>query len=118
MIITEYEWFYQGKRFHYSRKWPEEWHDHLKSLRHEIRDPAQWDYFIAKEPYKEAFIEFIAEVQDIGLEKVNLDDPRDMLEFMLAFVQHFEYVPDPLEYPKYPTEMLIDAGGDCEDSVF
>lgn len=117
MIETKYEWNFRGHNFDLQKEWPTEKLEHLKSLRHEIRDPAQWDYFISREPYKEDLIDFIVEVQETGFEKLDLNDPPVMLEYLLSFVQHLEYVPDPWEYPKYPTEMIIDAGGDCEDSA-
>jgi len=65
MIETEYEWHFRGHSFELRKKWPSEKLEHLKSLRHEIRDPAQWDYFISREPYKEELIDFIVEVQEI-----------------------------------------------------
>jgi hypothetical protein len=44
----------------------------------------------------------------------------DEVSFVLAFVQDMPYTSD-LEtrgdnYPRYPTETLVDGGGDCEDS--
>jgi hypothetical protein len=117
MIKSTYEWYFDDHMFKMTKEWPEEWLEKTKSMRHEIRDPAQWDYFISHEPYKKEFIDFLEDLQDVGFEKLDLSEPKMMLEYMLSFVQNLEYVPDPLEYPKYPTEMIIDAGGDCEDSA-
>ncbi len=117
MILQEYDWSFMGHHFSMEKKWPVEWLERLKSLRHEIHDPAQWDYFIAHEPYKEELIELIADVQDVGFERIDLNSPHLMLEYLLSFVQHLEYVPEIGEYPRYPMETIIDKGGDCDDSA-
>jgi|GEM_PF-6390588 len=116
-IYREYEWLFRGFRFSLEKEWDARWLEKLKSLRHEIRDPAQWDFFIAREPYKQELINLIAEIQDIGFEKLELDDPPVMLEYLLSFVQHLEYVHEVGEYPRYPMETIIDGGGDCDDSA-
>lgn len=46
----------------------------------------------------------------------------EFAKFLLAFVQSFPYMPDPhfalrnSDLPRFPSEFLLNGGGDCEDS--
>ncbi len=47
---------------------------------------------------------------------------HEKAEFVIDFVQNLPYVTDDVsrgydDYPKFPTETLVDADGDCEDTA-
>ena len=41
----------------------------------------------------------------------------DVIVSIVKFVQELDYYPELDEYPKFPTETLMDYGGDCEDTA-
>lgn len=50
-------------------------------------------------------------------------DEYQTVSYILSFVQSLPYTSDDVttgydEYPRYPTETLVDGGGDCEDTSF
>ncbi|WP_232342817.1 copper amine oxidase [Halosimplex litoreum] len=70
--------------------------------------------------YDDSYIQsIVSEFETYGNEN-GLSD-REIINHMMGFVQHLEYSTDEVstgynEYPKYPTETLLDKGGDCEDT--
>lgn len=70
--------------------------------------------------YDDSYIQsIVSEFESYGGEN-DLTD-REIINHMMGFVQHLEYSTDEVstgynEYPKYPTETLLDKGGDCEDT--
>lgn len=41
----------------------------------------------------------------------------DFVNLVASFGQKLTYIPEEIEYPKYPVETLVDGGGDCEDKA-
>lgn len=41
----------------------------------------------------------------------------EVAELLLNFVATFSYYSEWGEYPRYPVEMIVDGGGDCEDAA-
>lgn len=79
------------------------------------------DYSVyVSNPYDDPFISQLLEKFTETKEKEDYSD-RELVDFILAFVQSLEYIPDDVstgfdEYPKYPLETLVEDGGDCEDT--
>lgn len=69
------------------------------------------------DPYESALDDFFLELAGLGEQYLSLASSADALSYFIAFVQHLKYVRESGEYPRFPSEMLIDGGGDCEDSA-
>ncbi|WP_152422623.1 hypothetical protein [Natrinema pellirubrum] len=66
------------------------------------------------------YITRLAEQFKTFRDRNNLSD-REMIDHVTGFVQQLQYTRDEPatgynEYPKFPTETLVDQGGDCEDT--
>ncbi|SEW10321.1 hypothetical protein [Halobacterium jilantaiense] len=66
--------------------------------------------------------EALAGILDSTAEDNGFESKREKVEFVIDFVQSLPYVTDDVsrgydEYPKFPTETLVDSDGDCEDTA-
>lgn len=66
--------------------------------------------------------EALAGILDSTAEDNGFESKRKTVEFVIDFVQNLPYVTDNVsrgydEYPKFPTETLVDSDGDCEDTA-
>lgn len=94
----------------------------MRSLSHDNTDVAEYGRYIEDDPYADNVVEWLNEVSDRhGLLEDSDDDNlqrNKALRFCLRFVQSIDYHPDRGgEYPRYPSEMVMDGWGDCEDSA-
>jgi len=66
--------------------------------------------------------EALAGILDSTAEENGFESKPKKVEFVIDFVQNLPYVTDDVrsgydEYPKFPTETLVDSDGDCEDTA-
>ena len=117
-IYRRYNWHHRDQDFWYEREWPSEWHRHLRSIpRGDVADVEAYRRFVNSDPYESALDDFFLELAGLGEQYLSLASSADALSYFIAFVQHLKYVRESGEYPRFPSEMLIDGGGDCEDSA-
>ena len=76
-----------------------------------------WDNHALNDPY----IDSIHTLADRLLQEYGGTVDADFAEFLLSFVQAMPYIPDPemshSDWPRFPSEFLVNGGGDCEDST-
>lgn len=116
-IHRRYEWRFRGCDFYYETDWDNSWRDELRGLPHEITDPDHYDHYLEYDPFANDLADFFENVAAVGDSELEFEAEKDVLAFLLAFVQHLSYYSDRGEYPRYPTETVIDGGGDCEDTA-
>lgn len=116
-IFRRYEWNYQGKEFYYEITWPDEWARQLRQESHDIRDVSEYGYYVNNDPYDSELEDFFDKIIELGEGHLQFNESKDVLQYLISFVQHLDYYQDRGEYPRYPMETVIDGGGDCEDSA-
>ncbi len=115
---TEYKWEYDNHIRTYSMEIPKTVYNAYQSV---SRD-RQGDYYnlYVTDTADDPWMAGISETFLRGKTNSGYGDYR-IVEFMIGFVQSFEYVRDDIgtgydEYPKFPLETLYDMVGDCEDT--
>ncbi|MCC7139405.1 MAG: hypothetical protein IT460_13360 [Planctomycetes bacterium] len=88
--------------------------DALASLPRRIGGPV-WAHYVAHDPYAAS----VSALADALLAAYGGRRDDGLAEFLLAFVQSVDYVRDtheaPGDWPRFPSETLVNGGGDCED---
>ncbi len=116
-IYRHYKWHFRGINFEWEEDWSRETLNYLKHQRHDLTNEEDFWYYVYNEPYADDLISFIEDLINLGEEWLDFDEDKDVLEYLLSFVQHLEYYAERGEYPRYPMETIIDKGGDCEDTA-
>lgn len=116
-IYRRYEWSHKGKEFYYEITWPSEWLSRLKDEPHDITNVDGYGHYVHHDPYESELEDFFEKIIELGEQYLEFSESKDVLEYLLSFVQHLQYYADRGEYPRYPMETIIDKGGDCEDSA-
>jgi len=113
-----YQWHFENHRFWCTYNWPKSYWSYVLSLRHDVLKTSQYAYYIENEPFKEDLSNFFEYVLEIVDRYVEINSETKCLKALLSFVQYLEYYKDKGgEYPRYPSETLINGGGDCEDTA-
>jgi len=116
-----FEWMHAGKN--YRLQWGFENGLNLRSRYLEVLNALPWRVnskshfeFICNDPYCDAVVELTGRLLEIYGGKVD----TGTAEFFLSFVQAFPYIHDPdhmsCDWPRFPSETLLNMGGDCEDT--
>lgn len=117
LIEREFTWYYGGKQWNHTLRIPREVYNYYRSLK---RVPTE-DYSVyVTDPVDDPFVLSIAE----GFKKVADQEKyssKQTVEFVVSFVQSLKYISDDIstgydQYARFPLEILVDEGGDCEDS--
>jgi len=117
-VYRRYQWNFRGVNFQYEITWPQDIVDVLKEERHDITKTSEYGWYVRNDPFQDVLIQFLDEIIDLGRKNLDLSRNKDLLHYLLSFVQHFRYYKDRGgEYPRYPSETVVDRGGDCEDSA-
>lgn len=115
-IHRRYEWSYGGFDARIEIDWPREWLDGLRSLPHPL-DVTRYASYVLNDPLEDHLRQLVDKIVAAAKESMDLPERKDVLHFVLAFVQHLAYYREQGEYPRYPMETVIDGGGDCEDTA-
>jgi hypothetical protein len=116
-IYRRYEWTHQGINFYYEITWPDEWLSSLEHESHDIMDTSEYGYYVDNDSCESELEDFFEKIIELGEEHLEISESKDVLQYLLSFVQHLNYHRERGEYPRYPTETIIDKGGDCEDTA-
>lgn len=116
-VSRNYNWEYQGK-WSLDIKLPVALYDYYRSL---PRSPTRNYSVYVTHPLDSPYIEKIASSIKTAAAGAHFNGTQ-AIEFASAFVQNLPYTVDNVttgydEYPRYPFETLVDAGGDCEDKA-
>lgn len=117
-FIRDYAWAYKGTVWNVHLAIPKDYYQLYRDRPHDrLENYAAY----ALSDYDRGYLKgLIRNFQDAG-EGKNYTETDDVLN-VLAFVQSLPYATDKAttgydEYPRYPTETLVDGGGDCEDTA-
>jgi len=108
---------YNGAEWSWDIKIPQSLYDYYKGI---PRPPTQNYSVYVTHPWDDTVIgHLVSEVERFAQSEGFSDFEK--VEFTAAFVQSLPYTADSVttpydEYPRYPLETLVDAGGDCEDT--
>lgn len=116
-IYRRYKWLFRGFEFYYEITWPDEYLSYLEQMNHYAQDEEDLPSFVYNDPFKSELSDFLEQLIDLGAKYIDFREEKDILEFLLSFVQHLNYYDEIGDYPRYPMETIIDGGGDCEDSA-
>lgn len=116
----EYTWDYPDKKYKwtYTLDIPKDTYDFYQDLPHSGKS---YSYY-ATQATDDQYIKSLANAFNNASKEKSFDKLSE-INFVISFVQSFEYVTDIAgsgseEYPKYPIETLYDGNGDCEDTSF
>lgn len=116
-IYRKYSRIFRGHNFIFEHYWPRWMWDEVVSLPHNIREWRKYGYYVFNEPFQEELEDFFSAILRIVSYKIELEEEKDVLECLLSFVQSLNYYKEEGEYPRYPSETLMNKGGDCEDTA-
>jgi hypothetical protein len=116
-IFRRYEWNHRGVRFQHEMTWPDEWLSRLEREPHDITDTSLYGHYVHNDPFEDELGDFFEDIIELGDQRFNFSGNKQVFEFLLSFVQSLRYYSEKGEYPRYPTETVIDKGGDCEDTA-
>ena len=117
VITRSYGWDYDGKQWTWELQIPVGLYDYYK----EMPRSATKNYSVyVTHPLDDEYIERLAVTIKDAADKNRYSEYKTV-ELAAAFVQNLPYNPDLEttsydEYPRYPVEILVDEGGDCEDT--
>jgi len=118
-IVMSYTWQFRGETFHVDVSIPESLIQYYRDRDHNI--PHEEWYVLASDPLDDVVIStLVRQLTDLARD-AGYTSEESMLEFAIRFVQALPYSQDVAttgfdEYPRFPIETLVDAGGDCEDT--
>jgi hypothetical protein len=77
---------------------------------------------VVRRSYENGLSKTLASIVHEAAEEAGRSSPRQKVNYAITAIQELPYVPDNVEenydnHNKYPTETLVEAGGDCEDTV-
>lgn len=115
----DFAWVFRGRRFSLGFGFAnsgdrETYLRVLSSLPARVSNDSYASY-IVNDPYLKAIHDLAAALRDLYGGRPD----SGFAEFVLAFVQSLPYVADPAratDWPRFPSEFLLNKGGDCEDS--
>ncbi len=118
-LVIRYTWQFDGKTFHLDVSVPQSLIEYYRDRDHDI--PHEDWYILASDPLDDAFISTLVwQLTDLARE-AGYTSKEAILQFVIRFVQALPYSQDVAttgfdEYPRFPVETIVDAGGDCEDT--
>ena len=116
-IHRRYEWSYRGHRFCCEHDWSEDDLRYVELLSHDVRSIKDYSYFVKNEPFESEIDDLLENILWVAHERVGFRSRKEGLDCAVSFVQHLNYYKERGEYPRYPSETLMDKGGDCEDTA-
>jgi archaellum component FlaC len=116
VIERNYTWTYDHQTYSLNIVVPEPMYEYYSTK--ERYETSDYRGYILH-PYDDAYIEVLIKEFDKIAAMNNLTAVEEM-EIVASFVQNLHYLTDDTtgydEYPKFPVEILVDGGGDCEDT--
>lgn len=115
-ISRQYSWFYKSK-WSWNVTIPSGLYDYYRKL---PRSPTRNYSVYVTHPLDDPYLDALVKDLTRAAENRSFSEFQTV-EFVTAFVQNMPYTVDNVttpydEYPRYPIETLVDAGGDCEDT--
>ncbi len=118
IIEREFSWEYGGNKWNYKLQIPQAAYDYYANKeRLPLVNTNVFSLYVTEPGHKE-FIAKLAETFSNAAKKEGYS-LKQILEFVLAFVQSLEYVTDEAskgvdQYTRYPVETLVELQGDCK----
>lgn len=106
---------FEGESHEVRVDFTDEMHSYVRRLSHAVPPIEEYERFIADDPYGEHILGLV--IDPFASHWGNMSDRTTLLRFCLAFCQSVPYANERGEYPRYPSETIMDGHGDCEDSA-
>lgn len=116
-IHRRYEWSHRGHRLYWEQEWSEDDLRHVESLPHDVRYDENYSFYVENEPFESEIDDLLENILSMTNDRLSFRSRKEALDCMVSFVQHLNYYKERGEYPRYPSETLMDKGGDCEDTA-
>ncbi len=118
MYHVSHSWTYKGRQWSSDIDVSKDLYSHYKKDCEHVSD--NYMRYILSEYDRSCIRGIVGMMRDLGKEAKYTES--DNVRNVIAFVQSFNYVSDLVttgkdNYVRYPVEMLVDGGGDCEDYV-
>jgi len=117
LITRHFTWSYADYQWTWEIQIPQALYDYYRA---KPRPPTENYSVYVTDPRDNAYIGNLAKKLKKEAQRKGFDEYKTM-HFAASFVQNLAYTSDLTttgyeEYPRYPIETLVDAGGDCEDT--
>jgi hypothetical protein len=112
VISREYRWSYDGRPWELTLQIPKDLYLYYRGM--ERAQTQDYSVYVTH-PRDDDFIRSLADRLSSEALKRGFD-AQEKAGFAASFVQSLRYMEEDEEYPRYPVEMLVDRGGDCEDT--
>jgi hypothetical protein len=112
VISREYRWSYDSRPWTLTLQIPKDLYLYYRGM--ERAQTQDYSVYVTH-PMDDDFVQSLADRLTSEALKRGFD-AQEKAGFAASFVQSLRYMEEDEEYPRYPVEMLVDGGGDCEDS--
>lgn len=112
VISREYRWSYDSRPWALTLQIPKDLYLYYRGM--ERAQTQDYSVYVTH-PMDDDFVQSLADRLTSEALKRGFD-AQEKAGFAASFVQSLRYMEEDEEYPRYPVEMLVDGGGDCEDS--
>jgi len=112
VISREYRWSYDSRPWTLTLQIPKDLYLYYRGM--ERAQTQDYSVYVTH-PMDDDFVQSLADRLTSEALKRGFD-AQEKAGFAASFVQSLRYMEEEDEYPRYPVEMLVDGGGDCEDS--
>lgn len=111
-VTREFAWEYGDRRWMLTHSFALEDYERARSLPHPV-SVSQYANYVLDPTNDGPLASFVSSLE--GLAQGGGLNMWEKLNLTVTFVQSLRYIPEIVEYPRYPIETLVDGGGDCED---